>query len=142
MIGFSWAELTSTNLVGLNGHFQTAVYALHFHSGHQQTFRADRRSNFGRIPATSVRRTSTKTSAEPGRQLLRYKQRLHSVSHSCSKTRSSRLSSCSSKPEAVRLLLAAVGSHCLLHRNHFSDVKATQHSWINDKFSSKLVSIK
>jgi len=47
---------------------------------------------------------------------------------------------------AVRLLLAAAGTHCLLHRNHFSDVKATQHSWINEKYSSsnsvKLVSIK
>jgi len=55
-----WAE-TSTNLVRLDGHFETAVYAFQFHSGQQQTFRAGRRSNLDRMPATLARPMSTKT---------------------------------------------------------------------------------
>jgi len=60
LIDFSRAELTSTNLVGLDGHFQTTVYAIQFHSGHQQTVHGVGRGNLGRMPVSSVRRTSSK----------------------------------------------------------------------------------
>ena len=61
LIGVCRVELTSTNLVGLNGHFETTVYTLQFHSGRQQTVSAGARGNLGSLPVTSVRRTSTKT---------------------------------------------------------------------------------
>ena len=61
LIDSSWAELTSTNLVGLDGHFQTTVYTLELHPGHQQTVRDGDRGNLGSLPATSARPTSTTT---------------------------------------------------------------------------------
>jgi len=107
--------VTSTNLVGLNGHFQTTVYAFQFHSGQQQTFGANRRSNFGRKPATSARRTSTKTVTKHRHELpIQPRQRLHSYSQE--KTRSS----CSLQQQARRG--GALASHpphwwiCLRHR--------------------------
>lgn len=134
--------VTSTNLVGLNGHFQTAVYAFQFHSGQQQTFRADRRSNFGRIPVTSVRRMSTKTGKKT-------QIRTHYAAHAApplaltAKTRSS----CSSRRwEAVRWPITVTDADCLHRCYHFTVGKAMQRSSVNDHSllsnRLKLVSIK
>jgi len=88
-------ELTSTNLVGLDGHFQTAVYTIQFHSRHQQTLRAGCRSNLGSLPMTSGRRTSTETIKNTQtNSLVRHTQYAHysrcsAFARTCCKTRSS-----------------------------------------------------
>ena len=111
LIDSSWAELTSTNLVGLDGHFQTTVYTLELHPGHQQTVRDGDRGNLGRLPATSARRTSSTTGEKHsdtnslcGAYVQPTTQRNATPSltlaHTCSKTR--RSSSSSSRREAAR----------------------------------------
>jgi len=108
--------------VGLHGHFQAAVYALQFHSGHQQKFGARRRSNFDRLPPTSVRRTSTNIGAKHRNQLVR--RRLAMTVHATQRLRSLALaarSRCSSKRELLLVHWRPISTDadCLYRRHRF-----------------------
>jgi len=128
-------ELTSTNLVGFNGHFQTAVNALQFHSGHQQTLRADRRSNLGCLPVTSGGRTSPKTLRKTQIRTRYTDARLASsdaLAAAKYATQSAAPAAAARQPASHQA--SATHQNCLHHKHRFGAVKATKGSWKNDKY--------